>query len=86
MKSAQTLIRRDSVTIQSDELNEVLPALSILLEFLMTSKETQGLKNLDFDYFHADSFKKLVHHFQSGDACRHPVQSPDVVGQGGINV
>ena len=28
----------------------------------------------------------LCNQLKSGDACRHPVQSPDVVGQGGTNL
>lgn len=35
--------------------------------------------------FVESAIKSVVNNtpFQSGDACRHPVQSPDVVGQGG---
>jgi hypothetical protein len=58
---------------------ELSPKEQDFLLIVLSDKNHKG--------FHvaAQLFHKLLL-LQSGDACRHPVQSSDVVGQGGTNV
>jgi len=87
MQTEQISIARESVTITltPDEQELLLASLESFQHLDTSLYQDQVLDHLEgLKALH----KKLLFLFpnQSGDLCRHPVQSPDVVGQGGTNV